>query len=183
METTKKKKGLPAWMALAIIALAAGLMLGMTNALTEGPIAEQERLAQEAARKAVLPIAESYTAVDVAADATVQNCYEGTDASGQVVGYTAQTTVRGYGGEIEIVVGMDMSGTVLGINVGGAGFAETAGLGAKAKDASFMAQFAGLTAPIVTGEDVDVITGATITTDAVVDGVNICSDYILGIIG
>ena len=51
---------------------------------------------------------------------------------------------------------------------------ETAGLGANCTEASFKGQFTGKSGSIVTGEDIDAISGATITTDAVVSAVNAC---------
>ena len=89
-----------------------------------------------------------------------------------MVGYVAQATVSGFGGPIEIHVGMDLNKTITGVNVGGSKFAETPGLGAKAKDAEFQAQFTGLTIPTQLGKGVDAITGATITSGAVCSGVN-----------
>ena len=102
-------------------------------------------------------------------------------ADGAVVGHTAQVTVKGYGGDVEIVVGVDADGVITGLNVGGANFSETAGLGAKAKEPAFTEQFKGLTAPLVLKDNVDSITGASITSGAVVGGVNTALDYIASI--
>ena len=66
-------------------------------------------------------------------------------------------------------------GTISGISVGGANFAETAGLGARAKEPEFQAQFAGKNAPVaLTGDggEIEALTGATITSRAVIKGVN-----------
>ena len=81
-------------------------------------------------------------------------------------------TVTGFGGPIEVTVGVDTHGTVTGLSVGGSSFAETAGLGAKAKEPAFTDQFVGKTAPLTLKVDVDAISGATITSRAVTDGVN-----------
>ena len=171
------KKQLPAWLALCIIALVAGLLLGVTNAMTKQQIEEQTLAAADAARKGVLPAAGEFTEAPVEADSPVDNSYVGMSGT-EEVGYTAQATVKGYGGEIEVTVGMDKSGVITGINVGGASFAETAGLGSKAKEPKFTEQFQGITPPAVSGENIDGITGATITTGAVVAGVNRAADYI-----
>jgi len=172
------KKQLPAWLVLGIIALMAGALLGMTNQLTMGPIEEQTIAAANAARIAVLPAAESFEELPLAGDAPVDSLYAGT-AGGQVAGHTAQITVQGYGGPIEITIGVDTAGTLTGISVGGADFAETAGLGAKTKEPAFMSQFAGLTAEAAIGENVDAVTAATISSEAVVGGVNSAWTHIL----
>ena len=141
-------KKVPAWVILCVIALVAGAALGTTNALTKGPIAEQAARAAEAARAAVLPAAERFEQVEVAEGAPVDNCYQGVDASGNAVGYVAQVTVTGFGGPIEVTVGVNAEGELTGIQCGGSGFSETAGLGAKVKETAFSSQFAGLATPV-----------------------------------
>ncbi len=185
MDEKKAKKSamkqLPAWLVLCIVALVAGLMLGMTNGLTEEKIEEQALLAADAARRNVLPAAQEFELMELKEGAAVQDCYAA-KANGQLAGYTAQITVKGYGGEIEIITGMDIDGAITGISVGGANFAETAGLGARAKEPWFMEQFRGITPPAVKSENVDGISGASITTGAVLSGVNKCADYIKALI-
>ena len=80
--------------------------------------------------------------------------------------------MQGYGGSIEVLTGMESGGILRGISVGGPDFKETEGLGARAKEPEFTDQFAGKTPPLKLGETIDGISGATITSRAVVDGVN-----------
>ena len=175
------KKQLPAWLALCIIALAAGLLLALTNQLTADRIEEQNAIKANAARASVLPAATEFKALELnqewVASLGVDNCYEGYDETGNLVGYTSQITVKGYGGEIEVVVGMDLEGAVTGVSVGGADFAETAGLGAKTKEPAFTDQFIGLVPPAVLKENVDSVTGASISSGAVVSAVNNTTSY------
>ena len=91
---------------------------------------------------------------------------------GETLGYTVQQTVQGYAGPIELVVGLRPDRTISGVHVGGENFKETENLGAKAKDAAFTDQFVGKTIPVELEQDIDAIAGATITSRAVVDGVN-----------
>ena len=59
------------------------------------------------------------------------------------------------------------------MTVGGEGFAETAGLGAKAQEAEFTDQFLGKAGPFTYGENgVDAIAGATVTSTAVLEALN-----------
>ena len=173
------KKQIPAWMVLGIIMLVAAFSLAGTNMITEGIIADQAVVNAENARKAVLSDADVFEMVEVDPAAPVSSLYIGKNGE-EAAGYVGSTTVQGYGGPIEIIAGVREDGTITGINVGGSAFAETAGLGSKAKDASFIDQFAGKQSPIkvvVEGEPkdnttVDAITAATITTKAVARGVN-----------
>lgn len=171
------KKGLPAWITLGLIALVAGLLLGFTNELTAPVIQQQTRIKDEEARRAVLAQAEEFHAVQLPEGAGLDSCYQGL-AGGETVGYVAQATTKGYGGEIQVTVGMDTAGIITGISVGGPNFSETMGLGAKTRDAAFTDQFAGLEAPVALGTDVDAVTSATISSNAVVSGVNTACEFI-----
>ncbi|MDI9506209.1 MAG: FMN-binding protein [Bacillota bacterium] len=177
------KKQLPAWLALCIISLVAGLLLALTNHLTVDRIAEQGAAKANAARQSVMQGAESFTLLELnpewLKDCGVDDCYECRDGEGALTGYTSQITVKGYGGAIEVVTGMDTAGAITGIDVGGSGFAETAGLGAKVKDAAFTGQFAGKAVPLALKEDIDSITGASISSGAVVGGVNKAATYMM----
>jgi Na+-translocating ferredoxin:NAD+ oxidoreductase RnfG subunit len=98
-------------------------------------------------------------------------------AGDEVIGYIGKAAAKGYSGEIEVITGISADGIITGINVGGANFSETPGLGAKAKDTAFAAQFAGKKSPVQRGNPkndnaVDGITAATITTNAVLGCVN-----------
>ncbi len=172
------KKQLPAYVVLCIIALVAGLLLSATNALTEKRIEEQNRLAAVAARITALPGADAFEELALPEGSSLDAAYRAT-ANGALFGYVAQITVNGYGGEIEIVVGMNLEDAITAINVGGPSFSETAGLGAKAKEEPFTAQFSGLQEEAVLKQNIDSITGATISSGAVVDGVNACRDTLL----
>ncbi len=104
------------------------------------------------------------------------------------MGFVAQTTVQGFGGEVEVIAGIDNDLVITGVSVGGSNFSETAGLGAKAKDAAFTDQFAGKTAPLrvikagdtAAENTIDAITAATITSSAVNSGVNRIATYVKG---
>ena len=121
----------------------------------------------------MLPTAETFT--ELTAPAGLQNAYAGYDATGKLTGKTGTIVTKGYGGEIEITVGIDLSGAVTGVSVGGSSFSETAGLGARAKEAWFGAQFVSQVSPISLTKDggtIDAITSATITSRAVTGAVN-----------
>ncbi len=165
-------KRVPAFLILTIITLVAAVLLALTDSVTREPIATAARGEADAARLTVLPAADSFD--PVGAPEGVDDLYEA-KAGGQLIGKTATVTVQGFAGPVEVIVGMDTSHTLTGISVGGAAFAETSGLGSLAKEPAFTGQFAGKAVPLVLGSDVDAIGGATITSRAVVDGVNIAA--------
>ncbi|MDL2319231.1 FMN-binding protein, partial [Eubacteriales bacterium OttesenSCG-928-A19] len=179
------KNKLAAWIALGLIALVAAVCLAATNEVTKDVIEQQNVAAMQAAWQTLVPGAsfpEGIAAAESEEGIPKEYTYAGV-SDDETVGYVAQTAVQGYGGEIEVIVGTDTEGTITGINVGGANFSETAGLGAKAKDAAFTDQFQGKTVPLTINEDVDAITASTITSSAVVRGVNAAVENIAKVAG
>lgn len=167
---------------LFLIAAVAALALGITNMVTATAIAQQQQIAAEAARKAVLPSADSFA--ELTAPEGMKDVFAGYDASGALVGKSGTIVAKGYGGEIEITVGVDQNGAVTGVSVGGSGFAETAGLGARAKEDWFEEQFIGKQSPIALtkdGGEIDAITSATITSRAVSDAVDAAVQLLSGL--
>ena len=171
-------KRIPPFAILTVITLIAALMLAMTNSVTAAPIASAAENAANAARRAVLARADTFEAVTH--DSTVDSLYRGL-AGGQTVGYAVTATVAGFGGPIEVTVGLDASGVLTGLNVGGSSFAETAGLGTRAKEPAFTDQFVGKQTPVTLKQDVDAISGATITSTAVTKGVNLAATAVAAI--
>ena len=183
---------------LVIITVVAGLVLGAVYGITKGPIADQEAKAQMEAYKTVFPKASDFKEVDgfseeaaskiIAANENpieghdsdvISSAVEAVDASGEALGYIFNiTTSKGYGGDIQLTVGIQSDGTVSGYSV--LSISETAGLGMKAKEADFKDQFKDKNVEKFTytktgesGDDmIDAISGATITTNAVTNAVD-----------
>lgn len=100
------------------------------------------------------------------------------DSSGQLMGYVITVTDHeGYGGDIQFSMGVTLDGTLNGISL--LSISETAGLGMKAGDV-LVPQFANKKVESFTytksgstkDSEIDTISGATITTNAIVNGVN-----------
>lgn len=86
-------------------------------------------------------------------------------------GYCVAVTANGYGGDIEMLVGINLDKTVKGIQI--VSMSETPGVGSKVKtDSSFLPQFEGKSAPLALGDNVDGISGASISSKGVTEGVN-----------
>lgn len=162
------RKKLPAWLVLTVICVAAAALLAGTNLLTKDVIAENANREMMATLGKLLPAATRFETLE--SGVTV-----GKDADGTPVGYTQASLTQGFGGEIEVTVAAQPDGIIAGISVGGANFAETAGLGARAKEPEFQEQFAGKSAPVALkkdGGEIDALSGATVTSRAVIRGVN-----------
>ncbi|MCR4621474.1 MAG: FMN-binding protein [Clostridiales bacterium] len=180
MSESNSRRKLPAYLVLTIITLVAGLILGGVYSLTKDPITAREKADADSARKKVLPAAQSFVDMSDAMPEGLKSLFAGLDEQGNTVGYAAQMLTKGYGGEIEVTLGADISGQITGLMVGGSNFSETAGLGARSKDEAFTSQFAGRTAPlrVVKGSEekaadtIDAITSATITSKAVTKAAN-----------
>ena len=101
------------------------------------------------------------------ADSTVKTVYRADS------GYVVEVTPSGFGGEIDMVVGISADGTVTGVSI--ISMSETSGLGANATKEGFRAQYLGKTGALAVSKDggeIDALTGATITSRAVTRGVN-----------
>lgn len=182
-------------LAITVITLVAGLALGVVQDITAGPIAEQQLKAKQEAYKAVFSDADSFGEVTLSEDAAAdlqayldENGYGAQridevmgalDSSGTEIGYAfTVTTSEGYGGDIQFAMGVQLDGTMNGISI--LSISETAGLGMKATTADFQNQFKdknvekfeytknGATAD----NQIDALSGATITTNAMTNGVN-----------
>ena len=94
-------------------------------------------------------------------------------SDGAKIGYAFLAIGKGYGGDIDILVGLEDETTIKGISI--VSHSETPGLGSRITESFFTNQFAGLSIDEVAlkrkGGEVDAITGATKSSRAVVDAV------------
>ena len=160
---------------LFIFSLAAAVLLGITNEVTKGPIAEQKMAAQMAALKTVLPgckYEEIESIEGLAEGSQVARLFKGSDeATGELSGYALVANPQGYGGEIPITLGVSVDGYVTQTYVGA--LQETAGLGSRVGEDEFKSQFIGIAAdPDTLHNDVDTIGGATISSTAFIGAVS-----------
>ena len=160
------------------------LLLAFVNNITKERIEKVNAAALQQGLFAVMENADHFIPMDGVElgnsyGVKVDEMYLAMDANEDVIGYCAVAKPGGYAGEIETIVGVDLSFKITGVNVT-SNMSETPGLGAKATDSSkFTYQFADRqwqeTSPFAVtkdGGDVDAITSATITSRAVTNGVN-----------
>lgn len=165
---------LPLFLITAVVAAA----LGGINAITQDKIADAQAQKVQQAIEKVLPEATSLRNVEVTSEEhpLVKSAYLANN------GFAVQVQPVGFGGGISMMVGVDLDGKVLGVQV--ISHTETAGLGAVAGAATsagqvFRDSFTGLSYPVSVSKDggeADTLTGATITSRAVAEGVNAALD-------
>ena len=141
---------------------------------------KKEQTTQEAL-KVLIPQAENFVEVKEIEDGAIKQLYIAEKAS-EYLGAVAMVAPEGYGGGIELLVGVNQDQTVTGIQV--LTHTETPGLGANLTKESFKNQFVGKKESIkvpkgpASSNEIEAITGATITSQAVTTGVNTDVTYI-----
>lgn len=172
---------------LFVVALISVAILAVLNQITLEPIAKAEADAKAAVYKEVYNAAAEFEELDVAknyksADDTIviNTVLEAKDGSGKGIGYVFDATSKnGYGGDVQIAVGITNEGELTAFKVIAA--SETPGLGANAMEDEYASQFSGLKAEEVkfvkgnadkANNEIDAISGATITTTATTRAVN-----------
>lgn len=164
---------------LFVICLVAALALAGVNSITKPIIDQQEKDKLNAARRELIAEAEDFTEVDFefakAAYPDVTEAYAAV-AGGETIGYTVTLDSTGFGGKIRMSVGVMSDGTIAGLRI--VTQTETEGLGARITEEAFYGQFAGLAAPVTLNQEVSAISGATISSTAVVKGVNTACEFV-----
>lgn len=152
------------FLVLVAICLAVSVLLAFTNSVTAPIIEENQRITAEQTRKAVLAGAESFTEIECDTDALgITGAFRENNGKGYVV----TAAKKGYGGPVEVTVGLDADGKIVGLSVNAS--KETSGVGSKAGEDDYIAKFIGLDND---SSSVDKISGATYSSIAVKTGVD-----------
>ena len=174
---------------LLITCVIVAACLGGVNAVTEEKINAINWEKTVEAMKAVvadpdnttfsdaLPLTDEMTAAS--GSVTLDSVYE-VQTGGQSAGYAIKVVASGSQGKIEMMVGVDSEGTVTGVSI--VKNSETSGIGSKvmtnmptASGVGVLSQFEGKSAAdgaLTVGANVDAISGATVSTRGVTNGVN-----------
>lgn len=186
---------------LFLITLVAGICLGFVYDITKAPIEAATVESNNSTYKAVLSSAEKFSDVDGSADkiaatadeiaglgyggVAIESVLEGKDASGKVVGHVINSLSNdSYGGAVKISVGFDMDGNIVGLGI--REISDTPGLGLKAQEPDFTNQYIGKNADKLSvtksgnagDTEINAISGATITSNAVTNAVNAALYYL-----
>ena len=184
--------------ALTLIAALAGVALSGVYSVTRDRIEEQNQLARAASYKEVCPEADQFALIEKAQqaidekaggtwneqypNARVNEVFLCKDAEGNDAGYALSVTGKGFNGDVTLALGLSAEGKITGISF--TELAETAGLGMKADEPAFKDQFTGKAGKLAlvkgTAEaenEISAITGASVTSGAVINAVNAGMDF------
>ncbi len=165
---------------LFLIAGIMAIVVAFVNNITEPVIAEKNEQKTSAALYEVLPEADDFVAVNypisIADDVKIEGVFRATNDSG----YCVKVVPNGYGGDIEMIVGFDKAGAVVGVKI--VSMSETSGIGTKIDSPEFIQNFLGRTTQVkgdktVTDKNtVQIISGATKSSNAFIKGMNVAID-------
>ena len=158
---------------IAAIILAAAILFGLNFGLASYR-AEIEALELTAKMQTILPGSETFTEeAYTGEDANIVTTYKAEN------GYVVETCTYGYAGEISMLIGVSNEGTVTGLQV--RDMSETQGLGGEALwNWEFLIQFLNNTGDAEIGENIDGLTGATVTSKAIAKSVNSAVGFVTG---
>lgn len=183
---------------LAIICLAASGLLTVVYNLTRPKILYQQALEEQESLKEVIPQAQTFEPVKEA-DTVIY--YKALDKEQHILGYAFKTSKKGYSSDIVTMVGINPKGEIINIKILSQN--ETPGLGMRVTEVIqkntlwdilfkkvkigpvpkpwFAEQFSGKKVAAL-DRSIDTITGATISSRAVIDSIKIKAKEIIALI-
>ncbi len=164
---------------LVICAVTAALM-ALVNGLTIDRINENKNAATREAINRIYPAFDSLESVAEAPDLPVTEVFR-LIKDGDTLGYCASVEPKGFNGAIEMMVGMSPKGVITGVEI--ISHSETPGVGARADDPQYLDGYDGLSGKISFGDGIDALSGATISSKAILSGVNAAAEIIGDIAG
>ena len=163
MKADTLKKVFPIISVTAVVFIAVAL-LGLTDTVVRSTIERQKEQKIQRMLYEIFPSMTEYTLED-----DIYMIY----SDEAEIGFAFLAVGKGYGGNIDILVGLEDETTVRGITI--VSHLETPGLGARIIESSFTDQFSGVNIADVAlrqkGGEIDAITGASISSGAVVDAI------------
>ena len=166
---------------LLVICFVVALCLAFVNSMTKDTIIERAKSDAETKRRQVLTEAKSFNEIndwqDKDESGIIREAYAAYDGQ-ELVGYVFSAFPKGYGGGIQVTVGVGIDNTISGVKIGDN--KETPGLGSKTSQESFTGQYLGkeiqkefqvVKRSPTTNNEIEAISGATISTKAVTSAV------------
>ncbi len=177
---------------LFIITFCVALLLSIINALTKDQIAYQAELETQAAINTIYPDAARTEALTVPTSAdpkVISEMYVATAENGDVIGYAVKSSPNGFAGPIDLMVGVLPDSSIKSVCVLSTN-SETPGLGTEVAKPFFIDQYQGKETPIEvvkkgtpTNTEILAISGATISSRAVTNGVNLATEAVNALSG
>ena len=162
---------------LLSICIVIPLALSVTNAVTKDRIIQLEKQKAQETMKSLID-ADKFEELVFAGETNIK--YNKAVKDGNAVGYVFETTTKGYGGAVSVMTAVNTDGTVKSVAILDVSN-ETPGLGQNAQKENFYSQYEGKKIDIILvknsadskNNEVDALTGATITSKAVTEAVNL----------
>jgi electron transport complex protein RnfG len=174
---------------LGVISMIAAILLGTTYSITKPIIEIQKKKAILEAQQAIFPDANKFDPYlnpttkkeiqnEKIGNSVLQAFTEARSEKGDLLGYIANVSTPGYGGNIVFVIGFTIDKKIKKIQI--TEQTETPGLGANAAKGIFLDQFMGknVTDGFEVKKDVTAITAATISSKAVTNGIKTVINYL-----
>lgn len=174
---SKFKSILISTIVLFAICLVVSTALVYTNAVTEPVIIEAQTGPKFFEKMKKVITADTFNKREIDGN----TFYEAIN-SGQVVGFVFTTSAKGYGDKIVVMTGIKVDGKIASVNVISAD-KETPGLGQLITKPDFLNQFKEKQGNLKVKENIDAVTGATISSRAVTNSVNSAYELFLKFIG
>ncbi|MBO4931016.1 MAG: FMN-binding protein, partial [Clostridia bacterium] len=152
---------------LTVISMAIALLLAVVNGMTADVIAAN---IEKQKNEAVLALFPDGTDVRTFHNADGEEIYI-ILKDGEILGSCVNVAAAGYNGDVSMMIGMNTAHEICGIKI--VSMSETPGVGTKVQGASFLERFFGMSEPVEIGVNVDGISGATYSSRAIADGVNL----------
>ncbi|MDR0595942.1 MAG: RnfABCDGE type electron transport complex subunit G [Clostridiales Family XIII bacterium] len=168
-----KKHDIAPTLALVAICLVVTAALVLTHGATKPIIAGIHSQEADEARRAVLPAASGFEDVTAEVKPGLPDTVASVFLADGESGYVVTVNEKGFGGTVEVMVGIGTDGAVTAVKV--LNHSETPGLGTKAMTEEYLAQYGGasdiktdkLNTDRADATEIDTITGATITSNTV----------------
>ena len=166
---------------LFVLASVCAVILAFIYDITREPIRLQQ-IAQETAMVAELLPGTVETLEEYVDNHAVTKVVQGFNDQGDLLGYVITASAPGYSGPVVIMAGFNAGGTLTAVQV--LSHRETPGLGTAILAPSFLEQFEGRTEPMTvvrmatSDNEIQALASATISTAAVVNGINAAMSYV-----
>ena len=188
MENEKKNTLLPIAVItgkLMLITTLTALLLACVNLLTEPVIRTNEEAKKNAAVLELFPEATEMVSLSESLSDTYPDGINEVIAvykAGMLLGYCADAQSMGFGDYIGMMVGVSPDYRICGIRI--LTIAETPGIGMAVAEQDYLSAYEGLSAPVTFDDGpnhADAISGATYSSRAIRNGVNLVLDYVKSI--
>ena len=165
---------------LLIICSVIAMLMALVNGITIDRINENSVKATNEAINRIYPAFDKSEMIVEAPELPVTDVFR-LDKDGDVLGYCVAVQPKGFNGAIEMMVGISPKGIITGVEI--ISHSETPGVGARADDPAYLDQYDGLSGRLSFGEGIDALSGATISSRAILSGVNAASAIVSEITG